>query len=79
VGSARVFWKFLGDRQTLQIFYLRQGVRGVAAAALLLTLVVPRAVRAVAALLVQVNNTASAPAITQNVPNLASQIVTRCH
>jgi hypothetical protein len=49
---------------------------GVAITAVILTLVAPRAARAVAAVLVQVTNTVTAPAITQNVPNLASQIVT---
>ena len=49
---------------------------GVAVASLLLTIVAPRAAHALVATLVQVVNTASAPAITQNVPTLASQIVT---
>jgi hypothetical protein len=46
---------------------------GVAILAVILTLVAPRAV---AAVFVQVTNTVTAPAVTQNVPNLASQIVT---
>jgi hypothetical protein len=49
---------------------------GAAIAAVMLTLVAPRAARAVAAVFVQVTNTVTAPAVTQNVPNLASQIVT---
>lgn len=40
-----------------------------------LTLSVPRAAHAVVATLVQVSNTSAAPAITQGVPNLASQMV----
>lgn len=49
---------------------------GIAIVAVILTLVAPRAARAVAAVFVQVTNTVTAPAVTQNVPNLASQIVT---
>jgi|HubBroStandDraft_6_1064221.scaffolds.fasta_scaffold141755_2 hypothetical protein len=49
---------------------------GVATVVVILTLVAPRAARAVAAVFVQVTNTVTAPAVTQNVPNLASQIVT---
>jgi hypothetical protein len=52
------------------------GVGGIAILATLLQLAAPRAVHAIVATLVQVTNTAAAPAITQNVPNLASQIVT---
>jgi len=44
-------------------------------AAILLTLTVPRAAHAVAAALVQVANTAVAPAITQDVSKLATQNV----
>jgi hypothetical protein len=56
------------------------GVGGIAMLAALLQLAAPKAVHAITttitAMLVQVVNTAAAPAITENVPNLASQIVT---
>jgi hypothetical protein len=56
------------------------GVGGIAMLAVLLQLSAPKALHAittsVTATLVQVVNTAAAPAITENVPNLASQIVT---
>ena len=48
---------------------------GVAAAAILFTLAVPRAAHAVAAALVQVTNTASSPVISQSIGNQAAQIV----
>src|SRR5580698_3773791 len=47
-----------------------------AAVTVVLALATPRAAHAIAATLVQVTNTVAAPAITQDVPNLASQIVT---
>jgi hypothetical protein len=55
---------------------LLTGLGGVMIAAMLATLLAPKSVHAVVATLVQVANTAVAPAITQNVPTLASQIVT---
>jgi hypothetical protein len=48
---------------------------GVAVAAILFTLAVPRAAHAVAAALVQVSNTASSPVISQGIGNQAAQIV----
>ena len=48
---------------------------GAIAVAAVLTLLVPKAAHAVVATLVQVSNTIAAPAITQGVPNLASQMV----
>jgi hypothetical protein len=48
---------------------------GVAVAAILFTLSVPRAAHAVAAALVQVTNTASSPVISQGIGNQAAQIV----
>ncbi len=51
-------------------------VLGLAVFALVLLLATPRAVHAVVAALVQVSNTAAAPALTQNVPTFASQTVT---
>jgi hypothetical protein len=48
---------------------------GVAVAAILITLAVPRAAHAVAAALVQVTNTASSPVISQGIGNQAAQIV----
>jgi hypothetical protein len=48
---------------------------GVAVAAILFTLAVPRAAHAVAAALVQVTNTASSPVISQDIGNQAAQIV----
>lgn len=48
---------------------------GVAMVACLLTLAIPRAAHAVVAALVQVANTAAAPAITQDVSKLASENV----
>jgi hypothetical protein len=48
---------------------------GVAIAAILFTLAVPRAAHAVAAALVQVTNTASSPVISQSIGNQAAQIV----
>jgi hypothetical protein len=55
------------------------GIGATALIALLLTLSAPKAAHAVVAVLVQVTNTAAAPAITQGVPTLASQMVTlRC-
>jgi|SRR5580704_908387 hypothetical protein len=48
---------------------------GVAIAAILFTLAVPRAAHAVAAALVQVTNTASSPVISQGIGNQAAQIV----
>jgi hypothetical protein len=48
------------------------GVGGIAILAFALQLAAPRAVHAVAAALVQVTNTPSSPAITQDVSNLAS-------
>jgi hypothetical protein len=44
-------------------------------AAGVLTVAVPQAAHAVAAALVQVTNTSASPAITQNVPTLAAQLV----
>jgi len=57
---------------------LRQSLIGIAAVAAVavLTLSLPRAAHAVVAALVQVSNTAAAPALTQNVPTFASQTVT---
>jgi hypothetical protein len=49
---------------------------GVAAAALLLALSSPRTVQAFSAELVRITNTADAPAIVENVPHLASHLVT---
>lgn len=56
---------------------IKRSLAGVAAIAVLgaLTLSVPRAAHAVAAALVQVSNTAAAPALTQHVPSFASQTV----
>src|SRR5580698_9383014 len=48
---------------------------GVAIAAILFTLAVPRAAHAVAAALVQVTNTAASPVINQSIGNQAAQIV----
>ncbi len=48
---------------------------GIAVAAALFTLAVPRAAHAVAAALVQVTNTASSPVIAQGIGNQAAQIV----
>ena len=48
---------------------------GVAVAAVLFTLAVPRAAHAVAAALVQVTNTAASPVISQGIGNQAAQIV----
>ena len=55
---------------------LLMGVGATALVALLLTLIAPKAAHAVVAAMVQVTNTAAAPAITQGVPNLSSQIIT---
>jgi hypothetical protein len=52
------------------------GTSSVVLAGFLLTLLAPKALRAVAATLVQVANTASNPAITQDTSRQASQIVT---
>jgi hypothetical protein len=52
------------------------GMGGIATLAALLQVAAPKAVHAITATMVQVTNTASVPAITENVPNLASQIVT---
>jgi hypothetical protein len=48
---------------------------GVAVAAILFTLAVPRAAHAVVAALVQVTNTAASPVISQGIGNQAAQIV----
>jgi hypothetical protein len=48
---------------------------GVAVAAILFTLAVPRAAHAVVAALVQVTNTASSPVVAQGIGNQAAQIV----
>jgi hypothetical protein len=48
---------------------------GVAIAAILFTLAVPRAAHAVVAALVQVTNTASSPVVAQGIGNQAAQIV----
>jgi hypothetical protein len=48
---------------------------GVAVAAILFTLAVPRAAHAVAAALVQVTSTAASPVISQGIENQAAQIV----
>ena len=50
-------------------------IGAIALFASLITMVAPKAVRGAAAALVQVTNTVAAPAITQSVPTLASQIV----
>jgi hypothetical protein len=52
------------------------GTGSVAVAGFALTLLAPKALHAVVATLVEVANTSSNPAITQDVPHLASQIVT---
>jgi len=52
---------------------LLMGIGALALAASLMDLVAPKAVHGAVAALVQVANTAAAPAITQDVPHLASQ------
>jgi hypothetical protein len=54
---------------------LLMGSGALALIAVLLTLAAPKAARAIAATLVQVNNTAAAPAVSQDVSKLASQNV----